>query len=54
MPGDANTYHLQKCRIPASGLQRSGEARGDCLTVCPLKNSSIEQWRVVVIVTVAS
>jgi len=33
-----------------SGVQRSGDARGDCLIVCPLPNSSIEQWRMVVIV----
>jgi len=34
-----------------SGVQRSGDARGDCLIGCPLPNSSIEQWRMVVIVT---
>jgi len=31
-------------------MQRSGDARGDCLNGCPLPNYSIEQWRVVVIV----
>jgi len=35
----------------SSGVQRSGDARGDCLIGCPLSNSSIEQWRRVVIVT---
>jgi len=34
-----------------SGVLRSGDARGDCLIGCPLQNSSIEQWRMVVIVT---
>jgi len=34
-----------------SGVQRYGDARGDCLIVCLLTNFSIEQWRVVVIVT---
>jgi len=34
-----------------SGVQGSGNARGDCLIVCPLPNSSIEQWRMVVIIT---
>jgi len=33
-----------------SGVQGSADARGDCLIVCPLPNSSIEQWRTVVIV----
>ena len=32
-------------------MQRSGDAHGDCLIGCPLPNSSIEQCRVVVIVT---
>ena len=34
-------------------MQRSSDARGDCLIGCPLPNSSIEQWRrpMVVIVT---
>jgi len=27
-----------------SGVQRSGDARGDCLIGWPLPNSSIEQW----------
>jgi len=27
-----------------SGMQRSGDARGDCLIGCPFPNSSIEQW----------
>jgi len=34
-----------------SGVQRSGDAWGDCLIGCPLPNSGIEQWRMVVIVT---
>jgi len=34
-----------------SGVQRSGDARGDSLIGCPLLNSRIEQWRMVVIVT---
>jgi len=33
-----------------SGVQKSGDDRADCLIVCPLPNSSIEQWRMVVIV----
>jgi len=32
-------------------MQRYGDARGDCLIVSPLPNSSIEQWLIVVIVT---
>jgi len=28
-----------------SGVQRSSDARDDCLIGCPLPNSSIEQWR---------
>ena len=32
-------------------MQRSSDARGDCLIGCPLLNSSIEQWRMLVIVT---
>jgi len=38
----------------SSGVQTSGDARGDCLIGCPpppLPNSSIEQWRMVVIVS---
>jgi len=34
-----------------SGVQRSDDARGDCLIGCPLPNSGIEQWHMVVIVT---
>jgi len=34
-----------------SGVQRSGDARGDCLIGYPLPNSSIEKWCMVVIVT---
>jgi len=34
-----------------SGVQRSGDARGDCLIGCPLPNPNIEHWRMVVIVT---
>jgi len=30
-----------------SGVQGSGDARGDCLIGCPFPNSSIEQWRMV-------
>ena len=36
---------------PTSGVQRYCDARGDCLIGCPLLNSSIEQRRMVVIVT---
>jgi len=35
----------------SSGVQRSGDARGECVTACPLPKSSIQQWRVAVIVT---
>ena len=34
---------------PCSGVQRSGDARGDCFIGCPLLNSSIKQWRMVVL-----
>jgi len=34
-----------------SGVHRSGDAWGDCLIGCPLLNTSIEQWRLVVIAT---
>jgi len=34
-----------------SGVQRSGDAQGDCLIGCPLPKPNIEQWRMVVIVT---
>ena len=35
-----------------SAVQRSGDARGDCVIICPpLLNFSIEQWRMVVINT---
>jgi len=37
--------------LRGSGVQRSGDAQGDCLIGCPLPNSSIEQWRMVVILT---
>ena len=33
------------------GVQKSGAARGDCLSVCPQTISSFEQWCMVVIVT---
>ena len=36
---------------PRSGVLRSGDARDDCLFGCPLPNSSIQHWRMVVIVT---
>jgi len=36
--------------LPASGVQKSGDARGNCLIVSRLPNSSVEQWRIVVIV----
>jgi len=36
---------------PLQWLQRSGDARGDGLVVCPPTKFSIEQWRMVVIVT---
>jgi len=35
--------HVWRCYMLSSGVQRSGDA--------PLPNSSIEQWRLVVIVT---
>jgi len=35
-----------------SGVQRSGDARADCLIGCPLPKPNIERWRMVVIVTV--
>jgi len=34
-----------------SGVQRSCDARDDCLIACPLPNSSIEQLRLVVNLT---
>jgi len=34
-----------------SGVERSGNARGDSLIGCPIPNSSIEQWHMLVIVT---
>jgi len=34
-----------------SSVQTSCDAWGDCLIVCPLPNSSIEQWHMVAIVT---
>jgi len=37
--------------VLVSGVQRSGDARGNYLIGCPLPNSSIEEWRMVVIVT---
>jgi len=37
--------------IVYSGVQRSGDARVDCLIVCPLSKFSIEQWPMIVIVT---
>jgi len=30
-------------RLVTSGVQRSGDVRGNCLIVCPLPNSNIEQ-----------
>jgi len=39
------------CSFIFSGVQRSGDARDDYLIGCPLPNSTIEQWRMVVIVT---
>jgi len=42
---------LSLCNVWLSGVQRSGDARGDCLIECPLPNSSIEQWHMVDIVT---
>jgi len=32
--------------VKASGVQRSSDARGDCLIGCPLPNSSIVHWRI--------
>jgi len=46
MPLEQNMYMYLQWRA-----QRSGDARGDCLMVCPLPNSSIEQWPMVIIVT---
>jgi len=44
--------HLIALMVHGSGVQRSGDARGDLLDCMPpLTNSSIEQWRMVVIVT---
>jgi len=40
------------CNLVHNGVQRSGDARGDYLIGCPLPNSSIEQWRIVVMVIV--
>jgi len=41
-----------RLKLPdVSGVQKSGGAWGDCMTVCPLPNFSIEQWRMAVIVT---
>ena len=40
-----------KMSLKVSDVQRSGDARGDWLVVCPLPNFSIEQWRMVIIVT---
>ena len=37
--------------LVTSGVQRSGDVRGDCLIVCPPPKSSVEQQRMVVIVT---
>jgi len=34
----------------SSGVQRSSDAQGDCLTGCPLPNSSIEQWSIEVVI----
>jgi len=43
-------YHdMSQCLL--SGVQRSGDAWGDCLIGCPQPNSSIQQWCMVVIVT---
>jgi len=49
--GLALAKHCLSCIFITSGVQRSGDGRGDCLIGCPLPNSSIEQWRMVVIVT---
>jgi len=35
----------------SNGVQRSGDARSDCLIGCPLPNPVIEQWHTVAIVT---
>jgi len=43
----AISYYYKSCNA-ASGVQRSGDARGDCFIVCPLSNSNNEQWRMVV------
>ena len=47
----ANGRRPRASNARGSGVQRSGDALGDCLIGCPLPNSSIEQWRMVVIVT---
>jgi len=36
--------------LHGSGVQRSGDAQGDCLFGCPSPNSSIDQCRIMVIV----
>jgi len=36
--------------LTASGVHMSSDAWSDCLIVCPLQNSSIEEWCIVVIV----
>ena len=50
---DLQLYLFRECwkRNSRSGVQRSDDARGDCLIGWPLPNSSIQQWRMVVIVT---
>jgi len=50
--GAKATIMLPLTGIPgSSGVQRSCDARGDFLIVCHPPTSSIEQWRMVVIVT---
>jgi len=45
------TLLMEFSGLRTSGVQRSGDAWDDCLIGCPLPNSSIQQWRMVVIVT---
>ena len=50
-PKDFRFEHGGPNLFVTSGVQRSGDARGHCLIVCPLPNSSIDLWRVVVILS---
>jgi len=50
-PGSALIRCYRCGCIERSGVQRSGDTWGDSLIGCPLPNSSIQQWRMVVSVT---